>query len=280
VRHSTYICYETYIRGHIIPGIGTINLKALSSDIFQKFFNEKASRGRLDKQEGGLSAKTIRNIRNMLHLAIEQAIANDMLSKNVIHSVKLQRAKKKEVRVLPIAEQRAFEDACIISTELIPKGVTILLSTGMRIGELLALRWPDVDLDDGSIVIRNSLRRQNCVQDINRNDYIILSKKKENKTALMIGRVKTVNGSRTVYMTEQVIAAIKKIKSCQDDMKHMAGSQFNKMGFLFCTISGAAMDARYYQKVFYRFLKKAGVSQTNVHSLRHYVESQIMGSVV
>ena len=269
VRHSTFICYETYIRGHIIPEIGTIKLKALSSDIFQKFFNEKSSAGRLDKQGGGLSAKTIRNIRNMLHLAIDQAIANELLSKNFIEKIKLQRGMKKEIRILSMAEQRTLEEACNASIELIPKGIIIMLGTGMRIGELLALRWSDVNMEDESIVIRNSLRRQNCVQDINRNDYIILSEKKENKTALMIGRVKTTKGNRTIYMTQHVFAALRSIRCYQDNMKQIAGSKSNKMDFLFCTASGAATDARYYQKVFKRFLVKAGVSQTNIHSLRH-----------
>jgi site-specific recombinase XerD len=61
-------------------------------------------------------------------------------------------------------------------------------------------------------------------------------------------------------------------------MKLIAGSQFNKMGFLFCTISGEAIDARYYQKVFNRFLKKTGVSKTNVHSLRHTFATRALES--
>jgi len=204
-----------------------------------------------------------------LHLAIDQAISNELLSKNFIENIKLQRSMKKEIRILSMAEQRTLEEACNASTELIPKGIIIMLDTGMRIGELLALRWSDVNMEDGSIFIRNSLRRQNCARDINRNDYVILSKRKENKTALMIGRVKTAKGNRAIYMTEHVITALRSIKCYQDNMKQTAGSQFNKMDFLFCTGSGAAMEARHYEDVYKRFLMKAGVSQTNIHSLRY-----------
>jgi integrase len=278
-RQSTYISYETYVRAHIGPAIGDVKLKNLTPEVLQKFFNEKAVGGRLDKKAGGLSTKTLRNIKNMMHVSIEQAISNSLLSKNTMDAIKLSRHVKKDMRVLSIEEQDALEKEVHGSNERLASGIMVALYTGMRIGEVLGMRWNDIDFSDGSIYIRSSLRRQSRQNIIKSDDYTIIPGNAKNKTALMIGQVKTAKAKRYVYPPDQAIDALMKMKSWQDEMKKEAGKYFNKMNFVFCTEMGMPIDARYFQDVFYRHIKKAGIERANVHCLRHYVESQIMGSV-
>ena len=81
VRASTYASYQAYINNHIAPYIGGVKLQKLTTEQLQLFFNEKSKNGRLDGK-GGLSPKTIRNLYNMLHEALQQAVTNKYLSVN------------------------------------------------------------------------------------------------------------------------------------------------------------------------------------------------------
>lgn len=104
IKLSTYTSYETYIRGHVKPEIGSLYINRLTTLDLQKFFNERAAEGNL-KGDGGLSPKTLRNLRNMLHLALEQAVRERILPYNPIDGVRLPRDHKKEMRVLSLSEQ-------------------------------------------------------------------------------------------------------------------------------------------------------------------------------
>ena len=269
IRQSTYISYETYIRAHINPAIGGEKLRNLSVDTMQRFFNEKAAGGRLDKKKGGLSTKTLRNMKNMINLALEQAIANEMLLKNIVKKIKLPKQRKKEMRVLTIREQKILEQTVRDYNELFAWGIVFALYTGVRIGEMLALRWTDIDEDSGSLFISNSLRRQNRQTLSHIEEYTIIESRDENKTALMIGQVKTQKGNRRVYMPNMAVEALEKIRSWQEEVNRNNGAKFNPLGFVFCTEQGKPIDARTYQDLFARVIKRAGIERANFHSLRH-----------
>ncbi len=143
------------------------------------------------------------------------------------------------------------------------------LYTGVRIGEMLALKWSDINENDGTTYISNSLRRQNRMNTIKSDDYTILFNKKENKTALMIGEVKTEKANRYIFLLDKALEALEQFKSWQEDAKLRSGSTFNKMDFIFCTEQGMPIDARYYQNLFARTVKKAEVKRANFHCLRH-----------
>ena len=97
---STYISYETYIRAHIKPSIGDVKLKALSVDVLQKFIVGKSRDGRADNRKGGLSPKTVRNINQMLHAALQQAVENGLIVRNFEEGVRPPKVENKEMRVL------------------------------------------------------------------------------------------------------------------------------------------------------------------------------------
>ena len=88
VKLSTYCSYEQYIRSHIKPQIGMIYMNRLRVDDLQDFFNERRQNGNV-KAEGGLSPKTLTNMRNLLHLALDQAVKNKLLKENPIEGVRL-----------------------------------------------------------------------------------------------------------------------------------------------------------------------------------------------
>ena len=158
IRNSTYISYETYVRAHVIPSIGTIKMKNLTVDTFQRFFNEKVKLGRFDRK-GGLSAKATKNLFTMMKIAMEQAKENDLNKKNFLEGVKLLRIEQQEKRVLNIDEQQKLIKAVQGSSEPTAFGINLALFTGVRIGELLGLKWENVDFDNNKIYIKETVSR-------------------------------------------------------------------------------------------------------------------------
>ena len=104
VKLSTYCSYEQYIRGHIRPQIGMLYMNTLKVDDLQEFFNERGERGNI-KEGRGLSPKTLTNLRNMMHLALGQAVKNGLLKMNPVEGVRLPRMVQQEMRVLSRTEQ-------------------------------------------------------------------------------------------------------------------------------------------------------------------------------
>lgn len=112
IKLATYISYETYIRRHIKPALGQIPIKELTIGDLQKFLTDKLVQGRADGQEGGLSAKTVRNIHKMLLPALEQAKVEGILTENLAAGVNPPKVEQKEMRVLSLEEQKRFVAAC------------------------------------------------------------------------------------------------------------------------------------------------------------------------
>ena len=114
----------------------------------QNFYNQKYENGRTDGK-GGLSAKTIRNMHNMFHMAMEQARLNGIIMVNPSQGTVIPRQEKKEMRVLSVDEQKALMN--VLHMHRLGFAILFDLATGLRIGELCALRWTDVNLNKGTI---------------------------------------------------------------------------------------------------------------------------------
>jgi integrase len=274
VRHSTYLSYSGYCVKHIAPKIGKKRVKDVDISCLQLFFNGKAEGGRLDGDEGGLSPKTLTNMRNMLNLVFKQALINSLVTTNPVLGVKIPRIEPKEMRVLSLAEQDALEKVVLASLDPNTNGIIIALNTGVRIGELLGLQWQDVDIDKSmSIKVRRTLARQAKPGKRN-DDYEILTE--GDKTALMLGKVKTFKGYRTIYLTDEAVDALRRLKEHQRKLADALGSGFNPKGFVLCNEVGGAVEPRTYMDVFYRCVKAVGIPHANFHCLRHTFATRAM----
>ena len=105
------VSYHGYIYNHIVPEIGNIELNKIDTECLQLFFNEKATGKRVDGKSGGLSPKTLRNMRMMLHIALKKAYELDLVKKNYVEFVKLPVYHQNEMRVLSLSEQRKLINA-------------------------------------------------------------------------------------------------------------------------------------------------------------------------
>lgn len=158
VKLSTYASYEQYIRGHIVPQIGNLSMSALKPVDMQNFFNDRAVRGH--QEEGkGLSPKTLTNLQNMMHLAFEQAVREGYLARNIIEDVRLPKMTKQEMGVLDRKEQERL----ILSAQFAPEpsafGVIFAMFTGLRLGEICALKWENVDMEKRLVCVQATRNR-------------------------------------------------------------------------------------------------------------------------
>lgn len=266
VKLSTYGSYEGYIRNHIKPEIGRVKLSALKGSILQKFINQKLKGGRCDKikdkvtnklvtKKGGLSEKTIKNMYNMIHSALKQAYKNGLVNKNVSELITLPKQKRKEMRVLSLNEQKALQTA--VQGERLGIGIIISLYTGIRLGELLGLKFDDIDFEAETITIRRTLNRLKVFDN------------PDKKTDIVIGEPKTIKAKRIIPLQDFLIPLLKthRIKILTERMKVL--NMYKNDGFVICNEFGGYIEPRTYQDFFKRMLKKAGIENTNFHTLRH-----------
>lgn len=162
VRPSSHKTYRGYIDNHIKPSIGKIPLSKLSSLDLQKLYKKLLSGGRVERIESksqpkGLSAKTVRNINQVISSAMDFAIDQKLITTNPTNGCALPKLEHREMKTLPAEQLASF------LREAKESGVYELyyieLATGLRRGELLGLKWEDIDWEQGTIQVRRQIAR-------------------------------------------------------------------------------------------------------------------------
>ncbi|MGI6225743.1 MAG: site-specific integrase [Peptococcales bacterium] len=267
VRQTTYSSYEYIIRIHIKPGLGVTYLKDLRPEQVQKLYNKKTA--------SGLSARTVRYIHTVLHEALEQAIKNSLVVRNVTEATVLPKQAKKEMRVLTPEEQKKFLEVC--NEDKMGIIFKLDLATGLRRGELLGLRWKDVDLKQGVIHVRQAISRVKTNYDEN---------SKESKTSIICQNPKTAKGIRTIPLMENMITELKRYKEQQRAERRELGLSEIYDGLVFTAytvtkeinpetneevkiVEAKPIDPRNLNRSFYELIKKAKIKKANLHCLRH-----------
>ena len=244
VKQKTFQGYETFVRFHLFPAFEKIKLKNLSTDHVQRLINTKLKEG--------LSGRTVRYMRSTLHNALNQAIQNGLLIRNVAEAVKISEKAQKERRILSPQEQQSL----IQALEGERKGFMILLDlfTGLRCGELLGLRWGDVDIENKTITVRQNIQRLYG---------------EDGKSHLIIDTPKTKNSIRTIPLLSEIVDKLQKHQTRQVQERLLAGQSWVDNNLVFCTEQGKPYDPRNLQTFLDRITDKINMSHVNTHALRH-----------
>lgn len=257
VKLSTYCSYEQMIRGHVKPMLGSKYMNTLTGEDLQDFFNDRRTQGNL-KGRGGLSPKTLTNLRNMMHLAFGQAVQNKLIKENFVEAVRLPKAEKHEMRVLDPEEQTRLILAARRAPEPAAFGIIFDLFTGLRIGELCGLRWENVDMEGRSFKVCET-----------RNRLPNFDSTVETTTSVKTTKTtKTDNSRRTVYIMDALFQDFQDYQTIQMSLMQQYPG-YNPDGYVFCQENGQPYEPRTYQDLFKRCVRQAGIADTNFHACRH-----------
>lgn len=262
IQSTTFESYEYIIRVHINPLLGKKLLNKLRGEDLQKLYNNKLLSGRLDGQ-GGLSNRSVKYIHIIMQQALAQAIRSGLLIKNVTEATIPPKQIKKEMRVLTIDEQKLYTAA--IQNERLRALFILAPNCGAREGEILALKWDDIDFDKNNVRIDETMKRVKTFDE------------SINKTELVFKIPKTSSSNRIISIPKLVMQEIIAHKKRQNEEKLKTGQLYIDNNLVFCTDIGKPIDVSNLMRVYKRILKRSGININGVtfHTLRHVFGSRM-----
>ncbi len=240
VRRSTYDRDSFLVNNHIKPILGGMKLKKLNSAHVQSFYR--------DRLDAGLSASTVHKIHDILRRGLAQAVKWHLLPRNVADVVKPPRPVPTEMVALSADDTRRLLEA---AGEYRLEALYILaIHTGMRQGEMLALRWQDVDMENAVVSVRRTLTR--------------------NGGKVAFGEPKTKKSRRSIRLTPQAVEALRSHLERQLRDMEILGDRYQDQGLVFTTDTGGPINpSNLRQRSFAALLKRAGLRHMRFHDLRH-----------
>lgn len=252
VRPRTYDCYSDIVEHHIKPALGGVRLSKLSPQHLQRFYREK--------QEAGLT-RTVRLCHAVLHRALGQAAKWGLIPRNPADLVDPPKVPKKEFRPLSPEEAQRFLAAA--EGGRFYALYVLAVTCGLRQGELLGLKWEDLDLERGVLQVRHQLQWVRAEGEERKG-------KKRAEPKWVLTEPKSAKSRRVVTLPAVAVAALKRHKARQTEERLRLGEVWQDLGFVFTTPIGTPQDASNLLKhSFYPLLEKAGVPRIRFHDLRH-----------
>ena len=236
----TYLGYRGKLDNYIVPALGHIQLRKLTPQQVQSFYAKMLKEG--------LKANTVNGIHNILHSALDNAVRWNLVSRNVSDLVTKPRIVKPKIHPLTEEQARTLLDA--VKGDVLEGIITVTLVTGLRRGEVLGLKWEDIDLENKYLYVRRSVGRA----------Y---------KYGIVVSEPKTKSGIRVIKLPNIVIDVIAEHKVLQDAVKAKLGTRWQDSGYVFCNGIGEFLDESQLQLMYKRLLKRAMLPNIRFHDLRH-----------
>ena len=257
LKPKTYAAYEYQTRVHLIPAFGRSLLAKVQPQDVREFMRAKS--------ESGLSSKTIRHLRATLRAALNVAVHDGLIYRNVAALAKPPRLEKKPLRVFDQEEAIRFLSA--VKSHRLEALFTVGLSLGLREGEILGLRWDDVDLEAGRITVNYTQQR-------------VKNLEPEGGSSLMMLEPKTEKSRRGVSLPQVAVSALAAHRMSQGEERLAAGNEWVETGMVFTTRRGTLLDQRSMLRKFYPILKAAGLPRIRFHDLRHSAATLLLAQGV
>jgi integrase len=239
LRPSTMAGYEIVVRVHVTPAVGKKQLARLTPQDVRQLLSRK--------RDEGLSVRMVQYIHAVLRNALQNAVREELISRNVARLVQVETPDYEVGKGLTIAEAQRLLQA-VRDTRWHSLYVLALL-LGLRRGELLGLRWLDVDLDGGTLTVRHNLVRAGG--------------------ELRMQAPKTRRSRRTLPLPPQVVAALRRQQVVQETERTAAGGSWADNGLVFATSLGTPMEPRNLTRHFYSVRDRANLPDVRFHDLRH-----------
>ncbi len=240
VKERTFIRYSEIVKQHIVPSLGDLELEELTPITVQRYITKLSECGNLKTGEG-LSANSVNSIIAIIKSSLETAVTVGITSEYQMDKLKRPRAKEKEIFCFSLSEQKLIEQYVMKDKRDKMKGVLLCLYTGLRIGELLALEWENVDLGKAELKVCRS-----CYD----------GKASSGEYTRITDTPKTPSSVRIIPLPEKIVPILA-------EMKEKSNSAY--------VISNGEkyISVRCYQRSFESLLKQLNINHKGFHSLRH-----------
>jgi len=252
VRSSTFVIYESICRLHLTPGLGHVSLARLTPQQVQAFLNAKSA--------AGCSPRSVAMYRAILRQALGQAERWGLVTRNVAKLTDPPRVPRRQIRPLDPDQARAFLE--VIRGDRFEALYLIALGAGLRQGEILGLSWADVDLDLGTLTVRQALQR-------------VAGK-------LVLVEPKSVTSHRAVALPGVVLDGLRRhrVRQLEERLAGGPGWKGNDWDLVFTTTVGTPLDGIAVTRRFQALLASAGLPHQRFHDLRHACASLLIAQGV
>jgi integrase len=267
VKPKTYRTYADLVKIHILPALGRHSLAKLSPQHIRAFLNDKLTvpQASRRKPEHGkpampgkpLSARTVKHLLVTLRGALETAVKDGLVPRNVAALVDPPRVRKVQFKTFSPEQARSFLEA--IKGHRFEALFATAIALGYRQGEALGLQWPDVDLDAGTLTVRQAIQRV------------------DGKLTIVPTKGDKVHSVNLPAVTKSALIVH---RAKQEDERRLAGSRWHETGFVFTTGIGTPLDARGVIRVFHSILTVAELPKIRFHDLRHSVATLLLAQGV
>lgn len=246
VKESTFIRYKNIVYNHLKPTIGKLTLSRINTGYLKNYIGNLLTNGRLDNK-GGLSPKTVSDITMIVKESLKYIISCGETIDCNYESLKIKSKSHREMTVLSKEEEQKLVSALMENKSLTKIGILLSLYTGIRIGELCALKWEDVSFDENLIIIRKTMQRL-------QKDSI--QSKNEAKTYILISKPKSQCSNRQIPLPSFLSVILQEYKG-------------DKSHFILTNSPYSFIEPRTLQNQFKRILRQIDLRDVNYHSLRH-----------
>jgi integrase len=246
LRPRTYERYDEVINLHVIPALGRYQLQKLTAQHVQAFYTKKV--------DEGLASTTIHYYHSVLHNALSMAVKWGLVSKNVCDLVTPPRKERYEIKPLTVEQaQTLLAAARGHKWEAL---FTLALATGMRRGELIALKWQDINFKTGTLQVVRVLTR-------------VPTKMPNREHVYIEAEPKTQKSRRSVIIAPFALEALKEHRVRQLEAKLKAGASWEEHDYVYCTLHGTHLGPNHVVEEFKLLLKRAELPDIRFHDLRH-----------
>lgn len=241
VRPNVYVRYRINVHRHLIPAIGKKQLTALTPQDLQRVYARKL--------QDGLAPRTVHQMHTVLHNALGHAVKWGLVGRNVSDIATPPRVPRSDIKPLSAGEVRQLLSA-VRDDHWLDSLCTLTVTTGLRLAEVLGLRWGDVDMTAGTLRVRRQIQRVAGL-------------------GLIELEPKSATSRRLIRLTPVGVAALKRQRVRTMEMRLAAGDRWDEHDLVFPNSLGRPKEARAIEKRFVDLLAKAGLPRVRFHDLRH-----------
>lgn len=239
VKPSTYESYHSCMHKYVIPFFQKNENAQITVDSVRAFV-------RLIRENTSIGEASRKKILTIFKIALKEILKDLPMSHSILELVQFPKIEEKEVQVFSMKEQRMIEHAALNREDKRAIGIVLCFYTGIRLGELCALKWSDIDTESGTMSITRTVSRTRNFED------------GKNKTVLFVGTPKSKKSMRRILLPTFLLKVVRENRIGYINENHYIFSGKN-----------VPMDPRYYQKLFKRMLLESKIPERKFHAIRH-----------